>query len=122
VGPDHRAATNGTHAAATPRQSATAAPSAGLSLHLDPAALGPLIRQVVEATLLQLEQARAAIGDRLAYSEAEAARLLGLAPHQLRDERLRGRIAASQVVGRRVRYLRDDLIRYLMARRTGSSE
>ena len=46
----------------------------------------------------------------MAYSEEEAARLLGLNSHQLRDERRRGRTAASQFVGRQIRYLREDLI------------
>jgi hypothetical protein len=42
---------------------------------------------------------------------------LGLHVHQLRDERRRGRIQASQIVGRRIRYLRADLERYLAERR-----
>src|SRR5262249_32972554 len=54
---------------------------------------------------------------RLAYAEAEAARLIGLKYHQLRDERLRGCIQASQIVGRRIRYLRNDLLDYLTSRR-----
>src|SRR5262249_48134401 len=89
----------------------------GLSLQLERAALAPLVAQVVEETLRRLDESRTRLSpERLAYSEAEAARLLGLAPHQLRDERLRGRISASQVVGKRVRYLREDLIDYLMKR------
>jgi hypothetical protein len=84
---------------------------------IDPAALRPLIAQVVAETLARLEETRAAVPDRLAYSEPEAAALLGLNPHQLRDERRRGNIAASQVVGKRVRYLRQDLIDYLMRHR-----
>jgi hypothetical protein len=79
--------------------------------------LRPLVAAVVEETLAQLEAARAAVPERLAYSEAEAARLLGLQPHQLRDERRRGRIGASTVVGKRIRYTRDDLVSYLMSRR-----
>jgi hypothetical protein len=90
----------------------------GFHLSLNPDSLRPLIAEVVQATLAALEADRARLGDRLAYSEPEAARLLGLAPHQLRDERRRGRIPSSQVVGRRVRYTRQDLLGYLMARRT----
>jgi hypothetical protein len=37
----------------------------------------------------------------------------------LRDERRRGRIAASQVVGRRIRYKREDRTAYLAERRCG---
>jgi hypothetical protein len=92
----------------------------GLHLSVDPAALRPLVQAVVAEVVAALEKDRARIGDRLAYSEQEAARLLGLEPHVLRDERLRGRISASQVVGRRIRYTRDDLLAYLAARRTNN--
>jgi hypothetical protein len=86
-----------------------------IALTVPPEALKGIIREV----LAEVDQARAAVPERrLAYSEAEAAALLGLAPHQLRDERLRGKIASSQIVGRRVRYLRGDLVAYLMARRS----
>ena len=60
----------------------------------------------------------ARLGDRLAFDEPTAARLLSLEPHQLRDERLRGRITASTIVGRRIRYLREDLLAYLGRNRT----
>jgi hypothetical protein len=66
----------------------------------------------------QTEQDRAAIGgDKLAYTEPEAARMLSLHPHQLRDERLRGRVQASVGPGRTVLYSRQDLLDYLAARR-----
>jgi hypothetical protein len=88
------------------------------SLNLDPAALRPLIETAVTEAIARLEATRAALpGDRLAYSEEEAARLPGLEPHVLRDERRRGRISGSQIVGRRIRYTRDDLLSYLMRRR-----
>jgi hypothetical protein len=93
-------------------------PDAPAALSLSAEALRPLIAEVVEQTLARLEAAKAAVPERLAYSEPEAAALLGLEPHQLRDERRRGRITASQVVGRRVRYLREDLVNYLMTRRS----
>jgi hypothetical protein len=80
--------------------------------------LRPIIEAVATEMLARLDGIRSTLSaDRLAYSEPEAARLLGLEPHQLRDERLRGRIAASHIVGRRVRYLREDLIEYLLARK-----
>jgi hypothetical protein len=97
----------------------TSAP--GVSIQLDPQSLRPLIEQVVTEVLARLDAAQVRLPDRLAYSEPEAARLLGLAPHQLRDERLRGRITASQLTGRRIRYTRDDLVTYLMGRRIGAS-
>jgi hypothetical protein len=87
-------------------------------LTIDPAELEPIIAATVAATIaaMQLDQDR--VGDRMAYMEPEAARLLSMAPHQLRDERLRGRIGASGVVGRGVRYTRDDLLGYLARERT----
>ena len=88
-----------------------------LSLHLDPEALRPLVRVVVAEVAAQLDADRAQVGGRLCYSEAEAAALLGVGEHVLRDERRRGRIKASQIVGRRVRYLKDDLLAYLASRR-----
>jgi hypothetical protein len=45
--------------------------------------------------------------------------------HQLRDERLRGKITASKIVGGRIRYTREDLVQYLLTHRTdgrGDSE
>ena len=89
----------------------------GLNLQLDAAVLDPIIRQVVAETITQLEAERAKLGDKLAFSEAEAARLLGLRDHQLRDARLAGKIAASQITGRRIRYTREDLFRYLQQNR-----
>jgi hypothetical protein len=90
----------------------------GVSLNVPPEALRPLVRQVVEEVLTALEADRAKLGDnRLAWSEAEAARLIGLNVHQLRDERLRGRIRSSSIVGRRIRYTRQDLLDYLHASR-----
>lgn len=90
-----------------------------LNISIGTKELEPLIRQVIEQTVRAMEDERARLpGDRLAYSEEEAASLLGLEPHVLRDERRRGRIAASSIVGRRIRYTRDDLLAYLRERRT----
>jgi len=115
----HRPATRTTATAAASNGQAGAA----LSLTLDHEALRPLIAEVVAQVLAQVEVDRARLGnDRLCYSEPEAAALLGLNPHQLRDERRRGNIGASQVVGRRVRYSRDDLLAYLASRRVNGGE
>jgi hypothetical protein len=90
----------------------------GFALAIDPEALRPLIEAVVEKTVARLEETRAMLPDRLAFSELEAARLIGLNPHQLRDERRRGRIKASEIVGGRIRYQREDLVAYLLRGRT----
>jgi hypothetical protein len=92
-------------------------PDSGLNLSITPEALRPLIRAVVQETVAALDEARAATTERLAYPEAEAARLLGLRPHQLRDARLRGEIEASVGPGKRILYRHADLERYLLTRR-----
>jgi hypothetical protein len=96
-------------------------PPSGLQLHLNPEALRPLIRDVVAEVLAALEQDRKPLDGKMAYGEAEAARLLSLHPHQLRDERRRGRIAASVGPGRKILYRREDLLEYLMVRRAGGA-
>lgn len=91
--------------------------SQGVHLNIPVGALRPLIEEVVAAALARIQADLPSTQRRLAYSEAEAAELLGLKEHVLRDERLRGRIKASQVVGRRTRYLHSDLVQYMMQRR-----
>jgi hypothetical protein len=93
-----------------------------LSLLLNAEMLRPVIQLVVAEVLAALEADRATLPDRLAYSEAEAARLLGLHQHQLRDERRRGRIAASRIVGGRIAYRREDLAAYLLERRLNGGD
>src|SRR5262249_9196604 len=90
---------------------------AGISLQLDAEALRPVIEQVVEEVLERLHAAQSQVGNELCYSEEAAARPLRVGTHLLRDERLRGKIRASQIVGRRIRYTHDDLVTYLMSRR-----
>lgn len=95
-------------------------PDPGLSLSIPPAVLKPLIAAVVREVLEQIQADAAAVagGDRLCFSEAEAASMLGMTRWQLRDERLRGRIAGSRGPGRKIRYLKSDLVEYLASRRT----
>jgi hypothetical protein len=84
-----------------------------LQLAVEPAALEPLIRAVIEETLARVEEVRNALPDKLAYTEAESARLLSLHQHQLRDARLRGEIEASVGPGRKILSSRGDLLNYL---------
>jgi len=94
-----------------------------VNLQLEPETLEPLIRRVVEETLARVADAQAALPNgRVAYSEEEAAELLGLEANCLREERVRGPIQASKIVGRRVRYLREDLVGYMIARRQDLAE
>jgi hypothetical protein len=92
-----------------------------LKMEVDSTALRPLIQEVVRETLLQMDTDRAHLDGKLAFSEEEAATLMGLAPHVLRDERRRGKIQSSRIVGGRIRYCRADLMGYLADRRTPNS-
>jgi hypothetical protein len=93
-------------------------PAPPVHLSIDPQALRPLIEATVEAVLARAEDARARLGegDRLAYSEAEAACLLGVAKHTLRDLRLRGEITGVKVAGRAF-YERSELLDFLRRKR-----
>ncbi|MBC7820024.1 MAG: hypothetical protein IAG10_24340 [Planctomycetaceae bacterium] len=88
-----------------------------MQLSIDPAELAPVIEATVAATVARMRDDEANLGDALAFDEQTAARLLGLLAHQLRDERLRGRIGSTTVVGKRIRYLREDLLAYLRRHR-----
>ncbi|TWT35869.1 hypothetical protein KOR34_07650 [Posidoniimonas corsicana] len=85
-----------------------------MTINLDPADLRP----IVEAVVSQAIQDLAAVGgdSRLAYPEAEAASLLGIRAHQLRDARLRGEITATKLGGR-LGYERSELLAYLARQR-----
>ncbi len=85
---------------------------------MDASAFRAAVAEVVADAMSRLDAARASAGEKIAYTEAEAARLLSLNQHQLRDERRRGRITGSVIVGRQVRYTKDDLTAYLMRERT----
>jgi hypothetical protein len=65
------------------------------------------------AAFARLEQMRELIDGRLAFSEAEAAALLGLNDWQLRGERRRRRIECCRVVGGKVRYTIPQILNYL---------
>jgi hypothetical protein len=85
--------------------------SVSLNIHLE--AFRPMVKAVVEEVLAQREADQATVGSKFAYSEEEAAQLVGLKPHQLRDERGRQRISFSRIVGGRIRYTPEDLEGYL---------
>lgn len=76
----------------------------GFSVTLDADVLRPLIEAIVSDVHVR-------IGDdgRLAYSEAEAAALMGVPRHTLRDCRLRGEVQAVRV-GKQIRYSRAALV------------
>jgi excisionase family DNA binding protein len=78
-------------------------------LTIDPIALRPVIELVVTEVLGRLTPEN----KKEIFSETEAAEFIGVKRHVLRDLRLRGGIAASQIVGKRLRYRRSDLDSYL---------
>lgn len=85
-----------------------------------PADLEPIIAAAVQKTLEAIQSDQNKLGDRLAFSETEAAALIGIQPYQLRDERLRGRVGFTKIVGRRIRYDRKSIMDYLNRDRTDS--
>lgn len=88
-----------------------------INIDLDSEELSPLIRRITAEVLTELRKHERQGNGKLAFREAEAARLIGLNERQLADERRRGRISSSQIVVRRIRYTQDDLLAYLNSRR-----
>ncbi|MBI2480722.1 MAG: helix-turn-helix domain-containing protein [Planctomycetia bacterium] len=77
--------------------------------------LRPLIAAVVAEVLTKAAlPVGAKDAERLAWSEPEAAGLLGVARHVLRDARLRGEIRSTKIGGR-VAYTRKHLTDYLLS-------
>ena len=76
----------------------------------------PLIESTVAETVDRIRQADNKVNGRLGYTEPEAAALIGVQPHVLRDCRRRGEIPASKV-GKRIVYERDALSDFLRRRR-----
>lgn len=87
-----------------------------LEVKLDEQAIGPLLLAAARRAVAEFSTEQQKLPDR-AMNEAEAAEWLGIEEHVLADERRRGRITASKIVGRRIRYLRGDLVDYLVERR-----
>ena len=88
------------------------APVEDMKFVIDETDFEALVEGVVDATVAKLEANQAKANGRLGYPEAEAAALIGVAPHVLRDCRLRGEISARKV-GKRLVYSRDALLRFL---------
>jgi hypothetical protein len=83
-----------------------------MELLFDADDLRPLVRLVVAEALDRLERDRAKFDGRLAFSEAEAAALLGVKPYVLRDCRRRGELERSKI-GSKIMYTRADLLEFL---------
>jgi hypothetical protein len=88
-----------------------------MQLTTDIGDLRPVIEAIATEVLARIDGERLRLNGRLAYSEAEAAAILGVRRHVLRDARLRGEVAGSRV-GKRVLYERDELIEFLRRKRS----
>ena len=88
-----------------------------MKIVLEDTDLRPLIECVVAETVERLAEEKARMGNRLGYPEAEAAALIGVQRHTLRDCRLRGEIE-GRLVGKRIVYSRDELIRFMRGETT----
>jgi hypothetical protein len=73
------------------------------------------LRPIVETCLAELLD-RFGPQDRLAFSEKEAAKLLGIESHVLRDARLRNEIVGARL-GRGYSYTRRDLLEFMERRK-----
>ena len=83
-----------------------------MRIDLEPESLRPLIEMVVQQMLSEMGTIASKLDGRLSFPEAEAAELLGVERHVLRDARLRGEIEAAKV-GKRVVYTPMQLREYL---------
>ncbi len=88
-----------------------------LTMQLPEAELREFVKVVIGETLDRLAGERNAMSDRMAFNEPEAAQLIGVPRHVLRDARRRGEITASRV-GKRCVYKRGNLEKYLASMET----
>ena len=77
----------------------------------DIAELRPIIRAATVAILDEIKPFDARLKDRIAFSEKEAAELLGVPQHVLRDARYRGEVSAKRL-GKKVMYSPHELRRF----------
>ena len=83
-----------------------------LKIQFDENDLRPVVHLAVAEALDRMEEERAKLNGRLAFTEPEAAVLLGVKPHVLRDCRRRGELQGAKV-GSRIVYTRADLLDFL---------
>lgn len=96
-----------------PEPAAQPAQPPGVLISFNMELFRPLIAEVVAEMLKQWQETEARFpADRLAFTEAEAAALLGLSAEALNKERRLGRIPAIPSRSRRVRYSRETLVKY----------
>jgi hypothetical protein len=83
-----------------------------VKIQFDREDLRPLVELAVTEALDRMEEERAKVSGRLAFTEGEAAALLGVRPYVLRDCRRRGEVQGAKV-GSKIVYTRADLLEFL---------
>lgn len=83
-----------------------------MNVTFSPEDLRPVVLAVVEQVLTSKATTDATLGYRLAFPESEAAALLGVPRHVLRDARLRGEIH-GKLIGKKIVYSREALEKFL---------
>lgn len=83
-----------------------------IRIQIDREELRPLVQLAVAEALDRMEAERAKLSGRLAFTEPEAATLLGVKPYVLRDCRRRGELHGAKV-GSKIVYTRADLLEFL---------
>ena len=73
--------------------------------------LRPVIQAAVYAVLEEIKPLDSRLKDRFAFTEKEAAELLGVPQHVLRDARYRGELSGKRL-GKKVMYSPDELRRF----------
>jgi hypothetical protein len=81
----------------------------------DIADLRPLIDAAVRSTVDAIRASEAKLGDKLGFTEAQAAQAMGLPQHVLGDARRRGEISARRI-GKKYVYSRTALVAFLECR------
>jgi hypothetical protein len=83
-----------------------------MRIERDHETLRPLVHMAVAEALGRMEEERAKLSGRLAFTEPEAAVMLGVKAHVLRDCRRRGELQGAKV-GSKIVYTRADLLGFL---------
>ena len=84
----------------------------GVRIELDEAVFQSLVDTAVQRALDRIGEERTQLNGRLAYTEPEAAALVGVKPYVLRDCRRRGELPGAKV-GSKIVYSRKDLEAFL---------
>ena len=80
-------------------------------------AIRPLLIEIIREAVADATPRPAAENELRVYTEAQAAELLQLKTHNLREARKAGKIAYTRTVGRRIAYSRQDVESFLQRER-----